>query len=100
MNFKKNASKKYNKKIRQSIKGASKNNYGYKINISPYHNSFFDHRNESRLKNIFKLFKPQYKIKWQKNMILIWNNEIVFHKASKVNADRLMYRMIIDEKKK
>ena len=32
-------------------------------------------------------------------MILIWNNEIVFHKASKVNADRLMYRMIIDEKK-
>ena len=41
LNFKKNASKKYNKKIRQSIKGASKNNYGYKINISPYHNSFF-----------------------------------------------------------
>ena len=32
-------------------------------------------------------------------MILIWN-AIVFHKASKVNADRLMYRMIIDEKKK
>lgn len=100
LNFKKNVSEKYNKKIRQSIKGASKNNYGYKINISPYHNSFFDYKNGSRLKNIFKLFKPQYKIKWQKNMILIWNNEIVFHKASKVNADRLMYRMIIDEKKK
>ena len=100
LNFKKNATQKYNKKIKQFIKGASKNKFGYKIDISPYHNNFLDNRHGPKLKEIFKLYKTQHKVKWQKNMVLIWNNDIVFHKASKVNEDRLMYRMIIDGKKK
>jgi alpha-ketoglutarate-dependent taurine dioxygenase len=97
-NFKKHTANKYNKKKKLVIKGATKNKYGYKIDVSPYHNQLTKDNKNLNLINIFRLFKIQYKVKWEKNMILIWNNNLVFHKASRINRDRLMYRMIIDKK--
>ena len=100
LNFIKNIKKKYIKKKKFFIKGASKAKNGYKIDVNPYHYNFSGNKKDRNLKKIFQLFKTQYKVNWEKNMILIWNNNVVFHKASKANGDRLIYRIIIDEKKK
>ena len=70
LNFIKNIKKKYIKKKKFFIKGASKAKNGYKIDVNPYHYNFSGNKKDRNLKKIFQLFKTQYKVNWEKNMII------------------------------
>ena len=55
-------------------------------------------KSDNVIKSIFKKLDDKSiikKIKIKKNLLLIWNNNIVFHKAEKKNQNRVTYRMLV-----
>jgi len=80
--------------LKRKVKGVTSFNGKLKLEISPYHCV----KSDNVIKSIFKKLDDKSiikKIKIKKNLILIWNNSIVFHKAEKKNQNRVTYRMLV-----